>query len=271
MDNANVSSMSHSSILNVFDSHVFITVLILSVFSVLIFFRPTTNAYSQDGLDCENSVSNPVQNCGFETGDFSGWVTQDLSDPFFPLQVGGAGITPDSFGFFVSDPPQGVFAVLTGFDGNGPGTISVAQDVVLPTGADTLVFQFECAWNLLDFGDSPNRTFEVNIEPAGGGAPLQTDTILTAVGGTTAIPDSGGDIIRTVDMSSFSGQAVRISFDWIVPGNFTGPAFCQLDNVIVNPSNPIPTLSEWGMISAAAGLMLVGIFFVMKRRRVAGA
>ena len=89
--------------------------------------------------------------------------------------------------------------------------------------------------------------------------------------GTTAIPDSGGDITGTVDISSFSGQAVRISFDWIVPGNFTGPAFCQLDNVIVNPSNPIPTLSEWGMISAAAGLMLVGIFFVMKRRRVAGA
>lgn len=31
----------------------------------------------------------------------------------------------------------------------------------------------------------------------------------------------------------------------------------------------IPTLSEWGMIAAAAGLMLVGVFFVAKRRRAA--
>ncbi len=31
--------------------------------------------------------------------------------------------------------------------------------------------------------------------------------------------------------------------------------------------NPIPTLSEWGMISAAAGLGLIGVFFAMKRRK----
>jgi len=29
----------------------------------------------------------------------------------------------------------------------------------------------------------------------------------------------------------------------------------------------IPTLSEWGMIAAAAGLMLVGVFFAVRRRR----
>ena len=34
----------------------------------------------------------------------------------------------------------------------------------------------------------------------------------------------------------------------------------------VNPR--IPTLSEWGMIAAAAGLMLVGVFFAVKRRRL---
>ena len=251
---------------SVFDSPSFKMIFILSVFSVLIFFRPATNAYSQDRLNCENSVSNPVQNCGFETGDFSGWVTQDLSNPFFALQVNGAGISP-GFGLFTSDPPQGVFAALTGFDGNGPGTISVAQDVVLPPGADTLVFDYQCGWDLFNFGPSPNRTFEVNIEPAGGGAPLQSTTILTAVGGTTALPDTGGTQLGLVNLRSFSGQAVRISFDWIVPGDFTGPAFCQLDNVIVDPSNPIPTLSEWGMIAAAAGLGLIGVFFALRRRK----
>ncbi len=31
--------------------------------------------------------------------------------------------------------------------------------------------------------------------------------------------------------------------------------------------NPIPTLSEWGMIAAAAGLGLVGLFFAVRRRK----
>ena len=31
--------------------------------------------------------------------------------------------------------------------------------------------------------------------------------------------------------------------------------------------NNIPTLSEWGMIAAAGGLMLVGVFFAVKRLR----
>jgi hypothetical protein len=35
----------------------------------------------------------------------------------------------------------------------------------------------------------------------------------------------------------------------------------------VATSNPIPTLSEWGIISAAAGLGLVGVFFALKRRK----
>jgi hypothetical protein len=33
--------------------------------------------------------------------------------------------------------------------------------------------------------------------------------------------------------------------------------------------NPIPTLSEWGMILSAAGLGLVGLYFAVKRRRIA--
>lgn len=33
--------------------------------------------------------------------------------------------------------------------------------------------------------------------------------------------------------------------------------------------HPIPTLSEWGMISAVAGLGLIGVFFAVRRRRAA--
>lgn len=34
-----------------------------------------------------------------------------------------------------------------------------------------------------------------------------------------------------------------------------------------NAEQNIPTLSEWGMIAAAAGLMMVGVFFAVKRKR----
>jgi len=40
---------------------------------------------------------------------------------------------------------------------------------------------------------------------------------------------------------------------------------CNFVNLI--PTN-IPTLSEWGMIAAAAGLALVGVFFAVRRRRM---
>jgi hypothetical protein len=41
---------------------------------------------------------------------------------------------------------------------------------------------------------------------------------------------------------------------------------CTFTNVRGVISN-IPTLSEWGMIAAAAGLALVGVFFALRRRR----
>ncbi|MDA2921210.1 hypothetical protein MYX76_17255, partial [Desulfobacterota bacterium AH_259_B03_O07] len=188
-------------------------------------------AYAQN---CATIPNNPIINCGFETGDFTGWVTQDLSIPFLPMIVGGAGLTP-GFGLFTSAPTQGVFAALHGFDGDGPGTIRIAQDLPLPTGASTLEFDYRCGWDMVTFGGATqNRVFEVNIEPDGGGTPLQTTTIFTAVAQTQALPDMDGNQVGIVDISAFEGNTVRISFDWFVPESFTGPAFCQLDNVGVS-------------------------------------
>ncbi|MFQ5649747.1 MAG: FlgD immunoglobulin-like domain containing protein [bacterium] len=178
-------------------------------------------------------VSGPTfcENGSFETGDFSSWTTQDMSSPFFPLSVEGAGITP-GFGFFSSEPTDGDFAAIHGFDGDGPGTIRIAQDVTVPPSALFLEFDYRAAWDLLTFGATQDRTFEVNIEPAGGGTPLHTELILTAVSGTQEM-DTGPQT-GVVDMSPFAGQDVRISFDWHIPETFSGPGFFQLDNVICN-------------------------------------
>lgn len=46
-----------------------------------------------------------------------------------------------------------------------------------------------------------------------------------------------------------------------------GGALCFFFNRV--SADKIPTLSEWGMIVAAGGLMLVGVFFMMYKKRVA--
>ncbi len=46
--------------------------------------------------------------------------------------------------------------------------------------------------------------------------------------------------------------------------------FSSIECTFINkgPAN-VPTLSQWGMIAAAAGLVLVGVFFAIKRKRAA--
>jgi hypothetical protein len=177
-----------------------------------------------DGVDV-------FDNGGFETGDFTGWVTQDMTIPFFPLQVGGAGISP--FGF-ISDPPEGSFAALHGFDGDGPGTIRIAQDITLHAAAQFVDFDYRGAWSNAGTMD---RVFSVSVEPSGGGTALQTDVILTAVAGTNI--DDTGNLHGSVNISAFANQSVRITFDWFVPETFTGPAFFQFDDVFVSPPIPV--------------------------------
>jgi hypothetical protein len=167
-----------------------------------------------------------VVNGSFESG-LGGWIAVDIALPFLPLQAGGAGITP-GFGFFVSAPTDGALAALTGFDGDGPGSISLAQDVALDAEDTLLLFDWRAAYDLT-FGATQARVFRVRIEPSGGGAPLRTSVLLTALPNTT-LADSGPRI-GMVDLAPFSGQGVRIRFEWSVPESFTGPAFVQLDHV----------------------------------------
>ncbi len=173
-------------------------------------------------------------NCGFELADFTGWTTQDLSMPFLPLSVDGGG-TDAGFGFFVSAPSEGSWTALHGFDGDGPGTIELGQDITIAAvPAATLHFDYRAAWEMSPWGASIDRTFTVNIEPPGGGAPLSSQLILTAQAGTDDYDT--GPISGQVDLSAYTGQQIRINFVWWVPEDATGPAFFQLDNIhVTNP------------------------------------
>ncbi len=221
----------------------------------------TVNAPAGGGGNCGSPI-NPFVNCGFETGDFTGWNTVDLTTPFFPWLVDAAGIDP-GFMFFISAPTEGVFAAYNGFDGDGPGTIEITQDITVPATGERLIFDYRGAWDT-SFGATVDRTFEVQIQPSGGGVPLQTTLIETAMPNTT-VTDTGANT-ATVDLSGFSGQSIRVAMVWNIPENFTGPGFFQLDNVAVfGPPPPIPTLSRAGLVAAVITLALAG-FLVLRRR-----
>ena len=174
-------------------------------------------------------------NGGFESGDLSGWLNNDLDFAFFPLQAGPAGINVWE-PFFTSDPTEGTYTLLHGWDGSGPDTIQLAQDITLSSTALSLEFDYRAAWDLQSFGATLDRQFMVKVEPSGGGSSLQTDTVLTAVFGT--MNNDTGILHASIDLSAYAGSSIRISFDWTVPEFNSGPAFFQLDDAYIKNTGP---------------------------------
>ncbi|MGH1347965.1 MAG: hypothetical protein ACRBN8_40800 [Nannocystales bacterium] len=172
-------------------------------------------------------------NCSFETTDFTGWTVADLSEPFVAAGVGADATDPGEGFFGVLTATDGTSVAYNGFDGNGAsdtGVIAFGQDLDIREGATTLEFDYRVAWDLLNEAEATiDRTFEVRIEPAGGGAPMETVLVETAAFDTTGdVTDAG-----SVDVSAYAGQTVFINFVWTVPEDFSGPARAELDNVRV--------------------------------------
>jgi PEP-CTERM motif len=197
------------------------------------------------------SASSFLVNDSFETGDFTGWVTGDLASPFFPLSVQATGAA-NTFGWpWSSTATDGNFVAFTGFDGAGPGTIFIAQDVLVPLDATTISFDWRAAWDLSSFGATLDRLLDFNVQPFGGGANLQSTNILTATAGTI-ISDSG-NMTSTIDISAFAGQSVRFAWDMTIPENFSGPAQLQIDNIDTTPVPEPASLTLLGLGLAGIG------------------
>jgi len=170
-----------------------------------------------------------IANCSFETGALSDWTALDVTDPFIPLSVMGGGFI-NGYGSFITEPTDGLYAMVHGFDGCGPDAIRLFQDLKLPLWADNLRFDFRAAWDLVNFGGGTlPRKFLVELQPAGGGPPMVQDVALVATPQTYV-----GDTeprSRTLPVGTFAGQDVRIEFRWEIPECFTGPGLFQLDHV----------------------------------------
>lgn len=84
------------------------------------------------------------------------------------------------------------------------------------------------------------------------------------LGETTVPADSNFDTFVGITSDAMIERITFIDSDLI-----THPSFNGLESVYFPNQSlfNVPTLSEWGMIAAAGGLILVGAFFVLRRKR----
>lgn len=208
-----------------------------------------------------NQAQAILTNSSFETGDFTGWSVSDLTAPFYALRVDTAGQSP-GFGLFTSAPTDGSFAALHGFDGGGPGTISIAQDITVPNSGAVMEFDWRVGYDM-SFGATAtqDRLFNVNINQTDGGTNLASFNIFTTdIANNLTVTDSGSQT-SSVDLTAFAGQDVQLSFDAFIPENLTGPGFFQLDNVRAT-STSVPF-----EFSPTLGILAVGSIFGLSRLR----
>jgi hypothetical protein len=214
-------------------------------------YGPLVGAFP-DPLNVADLTCPPIPPCGFvnrsfETGDFTGWTTQDLPFPLDPLAVLPAG-SPLFFSF--TTPSDGVFSAGHGYDGD-PGVIKIAQDVVVSQAQ--LRFDYRTEWSIS--GALP-RPFDVVIRTPGGGLEIGRLNILLASG---VQPDTG-IVTELVDLSPFKGLDVQICFEWTIPESFTGPAQFELDNIcLVKPcpgdvdGNDVVDVFDFASLAASFG------------------
>jgi len=172
-----------------------------------------------------------ILNGSFETGDFSNWIFTDLYNPFFPNSVDCSGSFTVGFGLNNIDPLSGNCMAVNGFEGSGPGFITLHQEVTIP--ADIISADFNFSWwvayDLAYYFANLDRFFEVQILPVGGGAPLAIPYTFTAMLGTIELGTGWTNV--NIDLSAFAGQTVAVCFVETITEYFTAPAQVAIDNV----------------------------------------
>lgn len=239
---------------------------------------------------------NLVVNGSFETGDFTGWIRDDLS---------GAGIwdvytgTPPPLFF---PPPVGDFAATT-FQFS-PDSNILYQDIQLPENSEitcsAIVYYINealigggvesetftkglvaadpgnvTAERIFIIGDGlninqPNQQYRVDImdpdaPPFDTGAGVLMNLFQTLPGD----PDIRDYTTLNFDLTHYAGQTVRIRAAVAVTEN---PLFGAIDDVTctwVPTARPIPTLSQWGLIAMAGLIGIIGLLAVRRKKLAA--
>ncbi|MDP3313298.1 hypothetical protein [Lutibacter sp.] len=181
-------------------------------------------------------ISNQIYNGSFESGDFSGWNVDVDSEPFYPWVVTGYenGV---GFGFEETQPQDGNYVAMNGFDGSGPMTFTMYQDVYIDGCEPSLSWMDRIQWDYINLEEqfSISRTLEVQIRDPENNNLLETlYSFSTGDENENPTGDTGWQQ-HTVNLSSYVNSTVRIYFLESIPQNFSGPAQIEFDDIkIVN-------------------------------------
>ncbi|MEM9492684.1 MAG: hypothetical protein AAGC55_26285, partial [Myxococcota bacterium] len=172
------------------------------------------------------------ENCSFETGNLDGWSVFDSPDPFHPVSVERAGLSP-GYGFFSSRPTDGQFALVTGFDSSIPYLIGIGRELQLPSSsAIILSFDYRAAWDMLTYGGPTSLPRRFTVDVWSQNFELLRSTVVLTASPENQTPDTG-ELSGQVDLSEFAGQTIFLEFNWDIPESQTGPGFFQLDNIAI--------------------------------------
>jgi hypothetical protein len=178
-----------------------------------------------------------IVNRSFEIGNFTGWDASVVGVPFQPWSVSPAGFGA-GFGMLPTDPQEGNFVAWNGFDGAGPTSFRLTQDVEVPLDPEFAVLSWRerIQWNftLGGFASLP-RTHHVEILDPGSEALLATLFSFATGDQSTSPTGNTGWQLRSGDLADFAGQTVRLRFRQEIPQIFTGPAQLEIDDLRFGP------------------------------------
>jgi len=145
---------------------------------------------------------------------------------------------------------------LTSGESRAQGTCKIALTKIAE-GGEGLIFEFQVEVG----GDTGSAEFiggQTSVGNFGSGEPVTL----------TELPNAGWEL---ADKSCETGPGVVVTevedgftFDCLNPSEFV-QGECTFTNV--RAASNVPTLSQWGMISAVALLGLIGVFFAIRWKR----
>lgn len=219
-----------------------------------------------------------ITNGGFETGDFTGWTTSGLP-------VGGGCDGPDwtvfssgdQFSLPICSPAgntviDGQFAAYTGFDGSGPISYTLEQNLTLPSVVTSAALSWSEAFIFDIFAaDGQSRIFSIDLFDATGTTQLASLNEQSFPAGT--LSDSGNfgedyisffeDVTAATQLAA--GQDVIFRITAFVPEVFTGPAGFALDSVSFDVET-VETTPEPSAIFSLIAVSILGIKSGFKRK-----
>ena len=164
------------------------------------------------------------KNGSFETTDFYGWI----EDNDFEVVESGRSLGSIWDQFFSIEATDGNYAAVHESSGL-IGTVQLSQELYIPAGGASLTFDYRMGWDLTSGYSTQPRQFKISIYPENSDTALITH-LIKEVAPNTKLLDSGIQS-GNIDVSEFSCQSVRISFEFYYPEQNSSLSLLLLDNV----------------------------------------